>query len=91
MILILLYIANSLCILPEILSSTEINMQNMQTEIIILLHVQLLNINSFAKNMTNFSFITYNQYFSKICINLRKYAINMKNVNMDAKELCNFI
>lgn len=60
MILILLYMANSLCILPVILSSTETNMQNMQTEIIILLHVQLLNINSFAKNMTNFSFITDN-------------------------------
>lgn len=36
MISILLYIANSLCILPMTLSSTELKMKNMQSKIIIL-------------------------------------------------------
>lgn len=35
-------------------------MKNMQTEIINILHVQLLKVNSFARKMTNFAFTTGN-------------------------------
>jgi len=41
--------ANHLSLSPVILSFPKLKMENMQTENIILLHIQLLNMNSFAK------------------------------------------
>lgn len=48
--------ANHLSISPVILSFPKLKMENMQTGNIILLHIELLNMNSFAKK-TSFSFI----------------------------------